>query len=196
MENCMRCVKCKAVIKDNVNGCPECGYKELDDLSSINLGGISSLKKENEQILPNGYPRHYYHHEGKRGVFAILALYKNIVKFTGVSDWIEYWTQSLFMIAITIFAFEIRERMILAQLNPSLTLRNLYFFTLVLFMVTILAYSTAKIRRLRDAGFSPWFFLLGGISDILTLFKYTRNEHNRAYEKMPTIKVNYEEKIS
>ncbi len=189
----MKCPKCKAVIKDNVNGCPECGYKEPDDVSSIDLSNISSLKKDNTQILPNGYPRHYYHHDGKRGIFAIFSLYKDIFKFSGVSDWAEYWTQALYTILITAITFVLREQMVLAQLNPSRTLSTLYLISLAIFVITAFACITAKIRRLRDAGFSPWVFLLGGASDILTLLMYKRNQYNRAYEKKPTIKVKLED---
>lgn len=189
----MKCPRCRAVIKDNVNGCPECGYKEVEEFSGTNIGKLSHLGNKKDDILPDGYPRHYYHHDGKRGLFAIFALYKNIIKFNGVSDWIEYWTQSLYIFIPCFIFFEIRDRMILAQLNPSSTLTIMYFISMGFLMITLLAYATAKIRRLRDAGFSPLFIFLGVVGDILTLFKYNRNEHNRAYEKKPTIKVKLED---
>ncbi len=188
----MKCPKCKAVIKDNVNGCPECGYKEVEDLSGINIGKLSKLGDKKIDSLPDGYPRHYYHHDGKRGLFAILALYKNIFSYSGVSDWIEYWTQSVFVMLIAILHLEIRDQMILSNLNPSSTLITLYYVTLGLFLLTLLAYYPAKVRRLRDAGFSPFFILFPGVNDILTLLKYNRNGHNRFYEKQPDIKVKLE----
>ena len=196
----MRCQKCGSVIKDNTEICPICNFRNPVE-TSMNFNKIDKLTTKKEEILPDGYPRHYYHEDGKRGIQAITQFYKKSFVTSGICDLAEYWTQYLFNV-INIIIFYITATIVVrAEGNTSLLVQVIFFITLAILILSIIPSFTVTIRRLHDAGFSGFWVLLSlfaGIGStvlfVITLFPYKRNEHNRPYEKKPTIKVKFEEK--
>ncbi|PKK98642.1 MAG: hypothetical protein CVV57_05500 [Tenericutes bacterium HGW-Tenericutes-2] len=201
----MRCMKCNQVIKDNALECPFCGYKNEEELSGLNLGSISKIAQKEENITPDGYPRDYYHHDGKRGFKAIFDLYKKAFVFSGVSDWAEYWTQSLFVMVFAVINIVTRNIILGVSpnnplpINHSMTALILFIISALVILISAIPVLSATIRRLHDAGYSGYWYLANFIPLIgsfivvfLTLSPFKRTEYNRAYEKRPTNKLRFE----
>ena len=192
----MRCVKCNQVMKDNVLICPFCGQKQEEELTGLNLGSISKITQKEENAIPDGYPRDYYHHDGKRSFHAIIDLYKKTFSFSGVSDWGEYWTQSLFIMVFAVINIVTRNNMLIVDpnnplpMNPSMTALILFIISTLVILVSVIPVIAATVRRLHDAGYSGYWYLANFIPLIgnfivvfLTLSPYKRTEYNQAYEK-------------
>ncbi len=190
----MICPKCKSRIKDDLSVCPKCGYIDEDKLPGLNIDKLQKFEKKVDDSLPDGYPRHYYHDDGKRGVHAIIELYKKTFVYSGVSDMIEYWTQMLYTLIIMLIALFSAAHVIIYEENSSMFIIIVLVVSVTVLIVTLVSISSATVRRLHDAGFSGVWYLLGKHSNILTLAPYKRNENNRPYEKKPTIKIRFEEK--
>ena len=201
----MRCEKCNSVIKDNRNICPICGHQHTEELSGLNLSNFKKIEHEHE-ALPNGYPRHYYHEDGKRGFRAILSLYTRTFDFSGVSDWVEYWTQSLFLMVFAIINIVTRHMITSVNnnsplpMNPSMTTLFLFLVSAAVIILSALPVIASTIRRLHDAGYSGFWYLLNFIPFFgslivlfMTLGPYKRNEFNQSSEKKPTIQVKYQD---
>ncbi len=195
----MRCQKCGSVIKDNTEICPICKYRNPVE-TSMNFSKIDKLTTKKEEILPDGYPRHYYHEDGKRGLLAIIQFYKKSFVTSDVCDLAEYWTQYLFNVINILILYITGEIVVSSEGNPNSFAQVIFFITVAILILSIIPSFTAMVRRLHDAGFSGFWVLLSlfaGVGStaifVLTLFPYKRNEHNRPYEKKPTIKVKFEE---
>ena len=202
----MRCMKCNQVIKDNALECPFCGYKNEEELSGLNLGSISKIAEKKDNSIPDGYPRDYYHHDGKRGFRAIFDLYKRAFVFSGVSDWAEYWTQSLFIMVFAVINIVTRNIILGVSpnnplpINHSMTAFILFIASALVILISAIPVISATVRRLHDAGYSGYWYLANFIPLIgsfivvfLILGPFKRTEYNREYEKRPTNKVRFEE---
>ncbi len=102
----MKCHQCNKIIEDYEKTCPHCGYFHDPDLETFYR--VESYRKEASKVVE--YDREKYHPKGKRGVSAILSLYKNTFNFTGVSDRGEFWTQYSFLMFFVIIFLAFRER--------------------------------------------------------------------------------------
>lgn len=187
----MRCQKCSTVMKEDEVVCPKCGYVHEQDLPRLDLNILSDPENKKKYVIKDGQPRSYYQEKGKRGIFAIIDLYKRAFVFGGVSDWVEYWTQQIF---ITIFGIANVLTRDVVEMNPidfSSERFWIFSFTLVFIVFTAIPAISTTVRRLHDAGYSGFFYLITFVPIIgsfallvLTLAPYKRNEHNDFYEKI------------
>ncbi len=198
----MRCMKCNQVIKDNALECPFCGHRHEEELSGLNLGSISKIAQKEENATPDGYPRDYYHDKGKRGFRAIFDMYKRAFVFSGVSDWAEYWTQSLFIMVFAVINLVTRNIILGVDpnnplpINTSMTALILFIISALVILISFIPVISASVRRLHDAGYSGYWYLATFIPLIgsfivvfLLLGPYKRTEYNREYEKKSIVKV-------
>ena len=186
----MRCLKCSAVMKNDEVICPKCGYVHEQELPRLDLNKLSDPENKKKYVIKDGQPRSYYQEKGKRGVFAIIDLYKRAFDFDGVSDWIEFWTQQIF-ISIFVTANVLTRDVV--EMNPiDFSSERFWIFSisLVIIVFTAIPAISTTIRRLHDAGYSGINYLLSFIPifgaimlTVLLLLPYKRSEFNDFYEK-------------
>ena len=176
----MKCYQCNRIIEDYELICPHCGFLHDPDVKR-------EEHKPSENII---YNRDDYHVKGKRGIFAILSLYKNTFNFLGVADRGEYWTQLSFITVLYIIGLDTHNKMSPMLPPASDFTRSLYYFSAVMMIISIIPIIAATVRRLHDAGKTGmWYFinfipLIGGfVLLFLLLMPYERNQYNRDFEK-------------
>lgn len=188
----MRCLKCSAVMKNDEVICPKCGYVHEQELPSLDFKKLTDTTTEiKKQKILSGQPRSYYHERGKRGIFAITELFKKAFDFKGVSDWAEYWTQYFFISIFAIANILTRDVILYPDLTFSPAEFAIFYISLIVIIFSALPMISACVRRLHDAGYSGYFYLITFLPVIgsfalfvLTLAPYNRNEHNDFYEKI------------
>lgn len=187
----MRCQKCSTVMKEDEVICPKCGFVHEQELPSFDLKKLTDTTTEVKKYkVLEGQPRTYYQEKGKRGFFAIIELYKKAFDFSGVADWAEYWTQYLFISIFAVANILTRDVILIPGLDFTPLRFATFYISLIVIIFSAIPMISATVRRLHDAGYSGYFYLITFIPVIgsfglfvLTLAPYNRNEHNDFYEK-------------
>lgn len=104
----------------------------------------------------------------------VITFYKNIFKFGGTTSRKKYWTYMAFYIILNflilslVFGFYERYYLMENNLEPSgLLFRDLRFLINLVLVLPLLA---GTCRRLRDAGFNPWYVLLPVVNLVLASY--------------------------
>lgn len=153
----MRCKTCNRVIVTKDLSCPHCDYGS-NSVSSSSYQDENLEKAERPQTFSKYSKRPSY--EGKRGLFAVTNLYKQAFNFKGETDWLEYWTQQLYLILVYIVIAVLR----FVHLDPTSTLPSIGVIILyslaALSIISVLPNISSTVRRLQNAGYSGYLYFL------------------------------------
>jgi uncharacterized membrane protein YhaH (DUF805 family) len=87
-------------------------------------------------------------------------LYKQAFNFKGETDWLEYWTQQLYLILVYIVIVVLRY----VHLDPTSTLPSIGVIILyslaALSIISVLPNISSTVRRLQNAGYSGYLYFL------------------------------------
>ena len=154
----MKCKKCKNEILSTDLTCPHCDYGMDDNIENENTNEIP-LKDQRFSAFTK-YPGKRKSYKKTHGIFAILNLYKNTFDFHGYSGWLEYWTQQVYLFAISIaFIFMRNAYIISPNAYPSISKTILYVLA-ILILFSLIPSLSAIVRRLHDTGRSGYLVLL------------------------------------
>lgn len=176
-ENAVVCTKCGVLVGDGNKFCPNCGA-EPDPLAAIcvkcgyelkpiKLNKISNSKREiaswtNPHFEDSGENNHKAEynsvHQDNDFVLAVKACFAKYSTFSGRAGRKEFWYWYLFTCLTTIagFLFSCLLALISAMGAVEIFVILNGIWSLVIFLPNL----AVTVRRLHDAGYSGWYYLI------------------------------------